>query len=46
MENGASVNITEGTQRTPLHLAVATGRPDVVQYLISKGLLQSGDKNS
>lgn len=37
VDNGALVNIREGTQRTPLHLAVATDRADVVQYLISKG---------
>lgn len=37
VNNGASINMCEGSQRTPLHLAVATGRADVVQYLITKG---------
>jgi ankyrin repeat protein len=38
VNNGASINMCEGSQRTPLHLAVATGRADVVQYLITKGI--------
>lgn len=37
VNNGASVNLSEGSQRTPLYLAVATGRADVAQYLIDKG---------
>jgi hypothetical protein len=32
VNNEASINMCEGSQRTPLHLAVATGRADVVLF--------------